>query len=98
MVLTVALVVGERGEDQAQVTGGADGRLDVGGPLGGRVHDVYELGVAEVAEAEPEVERGPDHHDHVRAVEGGPAGLGEGERVLGREGSPTHAVGEDRDL
>jgi hypothetical protein len=68
----------------------------VRGPLAGRVDDVHDLGATEVAEAEPEVERRADHHDHVGALERGAARLGERERVLGRQRAAPHPVGEDR--
>nr|BFE68324.1 hypothetical protein GCM10020092_016250 [Actinoplanes digitatis] len=66
--------------------------------LGGRVDDVHDPRGAELAEAEPEVERGADDGDDVGLVERGAPGPGEGERVAGRQRAAAHAVGEDRDL
>ncbi len=63
--------------------------------LRGRVDDVDDLRLAEVAETEPEVQRCADDGDDIGSAQGGSAGLGEGERVRGREAASPHAVGED---
>ena len=54
----------------------------MGRPLLGAVDNVHDLGRAEGAEREPEVERCTDDHDHVGLLHEA-AGAGEGELVVG---------------
>src|SRR5262249_18384094 len=54
VVLPVADVVRDAGQDQPQVPGRRGGRREVGRFLGRSVHDVDNLRVIEVTEAEPE--------------------------------------------
>ena len=61
---------------------GAAAVLACAGPLALRVDDVDHLGVAEVAEPEPEVQRRAHHAHHVGAGQRRPAGPGERQRVL----------------
>ena len=55
------------------------------------VDDVGDGGVAEPAEAEPEVERRADDDDEVGALLEQPAGAQEGELVVGRQHAATRA-------
>ena len=66
--------VGEGGQDQAQVAGGRHGGGHVLGALLGGVDDVDDLRLAEVAETEPEVQRGADDGDDVGARAAPPGG------------------------
>ena len=89
-------VVGPRG--QGRVDGADQGQLGLGvaGLLLGRVDDVDDLGVAELAEGEAEVQRRADDHDQVGLGLQQAPGPAEGQLVVGGQAAPAQAVDEGR--
>lgn len=87
----------ERRERRRQISRGRRRELGVGCDLRLRIAQVYDPGVAETPEAEPEVEWCACHEDEVGLRQRERTGTREGELVIGRQRAATHAVDERRD-
>ena len=83
-------------QDRLDVAGDGRGRVDMGGSQARVVDHVDDLGVAEPAEGEAEVERRADHDHQVGlGLEQAP-GAAEGQLVVGGQAPPAQPVDEGR--